>query len=86
MSLISKHIFPLYLKFDIIVKTTYYINRMCVFQVCVEKLLPLSSFSNAFHQPTYNKQPMYKKAIYEVLQVSRLIIITCCSTLLSLQH
>lgn len=41
-----------------------------VFQVCVEKLLPLSSFSNAFHQPTYNKQPMYKKAIYEVLQVS----------------
>ena len=39
-------------------------------QVCVEKLLPLSSFNNAFHQPTYNKQPMYKKAIYEVLQVS----------------
>uniref|UniRef100_A0A8C7Q9C9 DNA (cytosine-5-)-methyltransferase n=1 Tax=Oncorhynchus mykiss TaxID=8022 RepID=A0A8C7Q9C9_ONCMY len=37
--------------------------------VCVEKLLPLSSFSNAFHQPTYSKQPMYKKAIYEVLQV-----------------
>ncbi|XP_034432041.1 DNA (cytosine-5)-methyltransferase 3A-like isoform X5 [Hippoglossus hippoglossus] len=36
--------------------------------VCVEKLLPLSSFNNAFHQPTYNKQPMYKKAIYEVLQ------------------
>jgi len=39
-------------------------------QVCVEKLMPLSSFDNAFHQPTYNKQPMYKKAIYEVLQVS----------------
>uniref|UniRef100_A0A8C9RBH6 DNA (cytosine-5-)-methyltransferase n=1 Tax=Scleropages formosus TaxID=113540 RepID=A0A8C9RBH6_SCLFO len=38
--------------------------------VCVEKLMPLSSFSNAFHQPTYNKQPMYKKAIYEVLQVT----------------
>uniref|UniRef100_A0A674E7P9 DNA (cytosine-5-)-methyltransferase n=1 Tax=Salmo trutta TaxID=8032 RepID=A0A674E7P9_SALTR len=38
--------------------------------VCVEKLLPLSSFSNAFHQPTYSKQPMYKKAIYEVLQVA----------------
>ncbi|XP_062863639.1 DNA (cytosine-5)-methyltransferase 3A isoform X2 [Trichomycterus rosablanca] len=38
--------------------------------VCVEKLLPLSSFCNAFHQPTYNKQPMYKKAIYEVLQVA----------------
>ncbi|XP_036405149.1 DNA (cytosine-5)-methyltransferase 3A isoform X2 [Megalops cyprinoides] len=38
--------------------------------VCVEKLMPLSSFSNAFHQPTYNKQPMYKKAIYEVLQVA----------------
>ncbi|TNM95805.1 hypothetical protein fugu_016888 [Takifugu bimaculatus] len=38
--------------------------------VCVEKLLPLSSFSNAFHQPTYTKQPMYKKAIYEVLQVA----------------
>ncbi|XP_019909536.2 DNA (cytosine-5)-methyltransferase 3A isoform X4 [Esox lucius] len=38
--------------------------------VCVEKLLPLSSFSNAFHQPTYNKQPMYKKAIYEVLQMA----------------
>lgn len=39
------------------------------FQVCVEKLLPLSNFCSAFHQPTYNKQPMYKKAIYEVLQV-----------------
>ncbi|TKS86960.1 DNA (cytosine-5)-methyltransferase 3A [Collichthys lucidus] len=38
--------------------------------VCVEKLLPLSSFNIAFHQPTYNKQPMYKKAIYEVLQVA----------------
>uniref|UniRef100_A0A4W4E2S4 DNA (cytosine-5-)-methyltransferase n=1 Tax=Electrophorus electricus TaxID=8005 RepID=A0A4W4E2S4_ELEEL len=38
--------------------------------VCVEKLLPLSSFCNAFHQPTYNKQPMYKKAIFEVLQVA----------------
>ncbi|XP_071760135.1 DNA (cytosine-5)-methyltransferase 3A isoform X4 [Centroberyx gerrardi] len=38
--------------------------------VCVEKLMPLSSFYNAFHQPTYNKQPMYKKAIYEVLQVA----------------
>ncbi|CAM9257947.1 unnamed protein product [Lampetra planeri] len=38
--------------------------------VCVEKLLPLSSFNNAFHQPTYNKQPMYKKAIFEVLQVA----------------
>ncbi|XP_062253203.1 DNA (cytosine-5)-methyltransferase 3A-like isoform X3 [Platichthys flesus] len=38
--------------------------------VCVEKLLPLSSFNNAFHQPTYNKQPMYKKAIYEVLQAA----------------
>lgn len=50
---------------------------MCVFQVCVEKLLPLSSFSNAFHQPTYNKQPMYKKAIYEVLQVRRIIIRNC---------
>lgn len=39
-------------------------------QVCVEKLLPLSSFASAFHQATYNKQPMYRKAIYEVLQVS----------------
>ncbi|KAM6913131.1 DNA (cytosine-5)-methyltransferase 3A isoform 3-T3 [Xenentodon cancila] len=38
--------------------------------VCIEKLMPLSSFNNAFHQPTYNKQPMYKKAIYEVLQVA----------------
>ncbi|NXD88450.1 DNM3A methyltransferase, partial [Halcyon senegalensis] len=38
--------------------------------VCVEKLLPLSSFASAFHQATYNKQPMYRKAIYEVLQVS----------------
>ncbi|XP_028581153.2 DNA (cytosine-5)-methyltransferase 3A isoform X2 [Podarcis muralis] len=38
--------------------------------VCVEKLLPLSSFSNAFHQATYSKQPMYRKAIYEVLQVA----------------
>uniref|UniRef100_A0A803XWN0 DNA (cytosine-5-)-methyltransferase n=1 Tax=Meleagris gallopavo TaxID=9103 RepID=A0A803XWN0_MELGA len=34
------------------------------------KLLPLSSFSSAFHQATYNKQPMYRKAIYEVLQVA----------------
>uniref|UniRef100_A0A8C2PUD3 DNA (cytosine-5-)-methyltransferase n=1 Tax=Cyprinus carpio TaxID=7962 RepID=A0A8C2PUD3_CYPCA len=43
----------------------------CKFSVvCVEKLLPLSSFHNAFHQPTYNKQPMYKKAIFEVLQVA----------------
>ncbi|XP_070776521.1 DNA (cytosine-5)-methyltransferase 3A isoform X2 [Enoplosus armatus] len=38
--------------------------------VCVEKLMPLSSFNNAFHQTTYNKQPMYKKAIYEVLQAA----------------
>uniref|UniRef100_A0A8C5HJP5 DNA (cytosine-5-)-methyltransferase n=1 Tax=Gouania willdenowi TaxID=441366 RepID=A0A8C5HJP5_GOUWI len=38
--------------------------------VCVEKLMPLSSFNIAFHQPTYNKQPMYRKAIYEVLQVA----------------
>ncbi|XP_074547555.1 DNA (cytosine-5)-methyltransferase 3A-like isoform X4 [Halichoeres trimaculatus] len=38
--------------------------------ICVEKLLPLSSFNNAFHQPTYNKQPTYKKAIYEVLQAA----------------
>lgn len=36
----------------------------------MEKLLPLSSFASAFHQATYNKQPMYRKAIYEVLQVS----------------
>lgn len=38
--------------------------------MCVEKLMPLSSFCSAFHQATYNKQPMYRKAIYEVLQVS----------------
>ncbi|XP_049612840.1 DNA (cytosine-5)-methyltransferase 3A isoform X6 [Syngnathus scovelli] len=38
--------------------------------VCVEKLMPLSSFSSAFHQPTYNKQPMYRKAIFEALQVA----------------
>uniref|UniRef100_A0A452VC68 DNA (cytosine-5)-methyltransferase 3A n=1 Tax=Ursus maritimus TaxID=29073 RepID=A0A452VC68_URSMA len=38
--------------------------------VCVEKLMPLSSFCSAFHQATYNKQPMYRKAIYEVLQVA----------------
>lgn len=50
--------------------------RVHLFQVCVEKLLPLSSFSNAFHQPTYNKQPMYKKAIYEVLQVSRISLVS----------
>lgn len=31
--------------------------------------MPLSSFCSAFHQATYNKQPMYRKAIYEVLQV-----------------
>lgn len=45
-------------------------GRLPVLQVCVEKLLPLSSFASAFHQATYNKQPMYRKAIYEVLQVS----------------
>ncbi|XP_031436935.1 DNA (cytosine-5)-methyltransferase 3A isoform X7 [Clupea harengus] len=38
--------------------------------VCVEKLLPMGSFSTAYHQPTYNKQPMYRKAIFEVLQVA----------------
>ncbi|XP_032877352.1 DNA (cytosine-5)-methyltransferase 3A isoform X9 [Amblyraja radiata] len=38
--------------------------------VCVEKLMPLSTFSTAFHQPTYSKQPMYRKAIFEVLQVA----------------
>ena len=38
--------------------------------VCVEKLMPLSSFCSAFHQATYNKQPMYRKAICEVLQVA----------------
>uniref|UniRef100_A0A673FZP3 DNA (cytosine-5-)-methyltransferase n=1 Tax=Sinocyclocheilus rhinocerous TaxID=307959 RepID=A0A673FZP3_9TELE len=38
--------------------------------VCVEKLLPLSTFDKSFHQPTYNKQPMYRKAIYEVLQTA----------------
>uniref|UniRef100_A0A8C7U820 DNA (cytosine-5-)-methyltransferase n=1 Tax=Oncorhynchus mykiss TaxID=8022 RepID=A0A8C7U820_ONCMY len=36
------------------------------FSVVSKKL----SFSNAFHQPTFIKQPMYKKAIYEVLQVA----------------
>ncbi|CAD7671251.1 unnamed protein product [Nyctereutes procyonoides] len=40
------------------------------FLVCVKKLMPLSSFCSAFHQATYNKQPMYYKAIYEVLQVA----------------
>ncbi|XP_028996256.1 DNA (cytosine-5)-methyltransferase 3A-like isoform X3 [Betta splendens] len=38
--------------------------------VCVEKLMPLSSFCSAFHQPTYNKQSMYRKAIFEALQVA----------------
>ncbi|XP_073418143.1 DNA (cytosine-5)-methyltransferase 3A isoform X2 [Dendrobates tinctorius] len=38
--------------------------------VCVEKLMALSSFANTFHQATYSKQPMYRKAIYEVLQVA----------------
>ncbi|CAL8317417.1 unnamed protein product [Merluccius merluccius] len=38
--------------------------------VCVEKLMTLSSFSSAFHQSTYNKQPMYRKAIFEALQVA----------------
>uniref|UniRef100_A0A8C7ZM60 DNA (cytosine-5-)-methyltransferase n=1 Tax=Oryzias sinensis TaxID=183150 RepID=A0A8C7ZM60_9TELE len=32
--------------------------------------MPLSSFSSAFHQPTYNKQSMYRKAIFEALQVA----------------
>lgn len=45
-------------------------GRCLSLQVCVEKLMPLSSFCSAFHQATYNKQPMYRKAIYEVLQVS----------------
>lgn len=30
----------------------------------------LSSFSSVFHQPTYNKQSMYRKAIFEALQVA----------------
>uniref|UniRef100_A0AAX7VG64 DNA (cytosine-5-)-methyltransferase n=1 Tax=Astatotilapia calliptera TaxID=8154 RepID=A0AAX7VG64_ASTCA len=38
--------------------------------VCVEKLMPLSAFSSAFHQPTYNKQSMYRKAIFEALRVA----------------
>ncbi|XP_055088366.1 DNA (cytosine-5)-methyltransferase 3A-like isoform X5 [Periophthalmus magnuspinnatus] len=38
--------------------------------VCVEKLMLFSSFSVAFHQPTYNKQSMYRKAIFEALQVA----------------
>ncbi|XP_063297959.1 DNA (cytosine-5)-methyltransferase 3A-like isoform X3 [Pelobates fuscus] len=38
--------------------------------VCVEKLMSLSSFASTFHQATYSKQPMYRKAIYEVLQVA----------------
>ncbi|KAG1938402.1 DNA (cytosine-5-)-methyltransferase 3 alpha a isoform X1 [Pimephales promelas] len=38
--------------------------------VCVEKLLPLSTFCSSYHQPSYNKQPMYRKAIYEVLQTA----------------
>lgn len=46
-------------------------------QVCVEKLLPLSTFCTSFHQPTYNKQPMYRKAIYEVLQASHDISLSC---------
>lgn len=36
--------------------------------------MPLSSFSAAFHQPTYNKQSMYRKAIFEALQVTTLFI------------
>ncbi|XP_035764422.1 DNA (cytosine-5)-methyltransferase 3A-like [Neolamprologus brichardi] len=40
------------------------------YQVCVEKLMPLSAFSSAFHQPTYNKQSMYRKAIFEALRVA----------------
>lgn len=32
--------------------------------------MPLSSFSSVFHQPTYNKQSMYRKAIFEALQVA----------------
>uniref|UniRef100_A0A8C6NKW4 DNA (cytosine-5-)-methyltransferase n=1 Tax=Nothobranchius furzeri TaxID=105023 RepID=A0A8C6NKW4_NOTFU len=60
------------------------------------KLMPLSSFSSAFHQPTYNKQPMYRKAIFEALQVpnplfvvDRLIpdiCISCGSLNVSLEH
>ncbi|XP_061899134.1 DNA (cytosine-5)-methyltransferase 3A isoform X1 [Entelurus aequoreus] len=38
--------------------------------VCVEKLLPFSSFKLAFHQATYSKQPTYRKAVYEVLQAA----------------
>uniref|UniRef100_A0A672T600 DNA (cytosine-5-)-methyltransferase n=1 Tax=Sinocyclocheilus grahami TaxID=75366 RepID=A0A672T600_SINGR len=29
-----------------------------------------NKFDKSFHQPTYNKQPMYRKAIYEVLQTA----------------
>lgn len=48
----------------------HYSEHPSLSQVCVEKLLPLSTFCTSFHQPTYNKQPMYRKAIYEVLQAS----------------
>ncbi|CAH2245337.1 DNA (cytosine-5)-methyltransferase 3A isoform X2 [Pelobates cultripes] len=44
------------------------VSNLC--QVCVEKLMSLSSFASTFHQATYSKQPMYRKAIYEVLQVA----------------
>ncbi len=54
-----------------------YNERPLLCQVCVEKLLPLSTFCSSFHQPTYNKQPMYRKAIYEVLQASYDISLSC---------
>uniref|UniRef100_A0A669BF56 DNA (cytosine-5-)-methyltransferase n=1 Tax=Oreochromis niloticus TaxID=8128 RepID=A0A669BF56_ORENI len=38
--------------------------------ISATKLMPLSSFSSAFHQPTYNKQSMYRKAIFEALRVA----------------
>lgn len=37
--------------------------------VCVEKLMLLSLFCSVFYQVMYNKQFMYCKVIYEVLQV-----------------
>ncbi|XP_072107469.1 DNA (cytosine-5)-methyltransferase 3A isoform X7 [Mobula birostris] len=50
--------------------TSKVIDEEAEYEVCVEKLMPLNTFSTAFHQPTYSKQPMYRKAIFEVLQVA----------------
>ena len=39
------------------------------FQVLEEKLVPFYKFKESFNQQTFNKKLVYRKAIFEALQV-----------------